>query len=96
MTPTHLDARVPSGMSDRHEQDKGYTALSYILAGFLLYGGLGWLGDKALHTSFLMPLGFMLGAVLSLYMVVKRFGGSHDAPAGKSAEENPSRGEESQ
>ncbi len=53
--------------------DEAYTALSYLLAGLLLYGGLGWLGDRVLHTWWLTPLGIVLGMVLSIYMIIRRF-----------------------
>jgi hypothetical protein len=36
--------------------------LSYLIGGVLVYGGLGWLGDHFLGTSFLLPLGIVLGA----------------------------------
>lgn len=52
----------------------GYSALSYVLAGPLLYGGLGWVGDHAWRTTFLTPLGVVLGLALSVCVVYKRFG----------------------
>ncbi len=58
-------------------QDGAYVALSYILAGLLLYGGLGWLGDRYLGTRFCLPAGIILGTVLSLYLIARRFG-HHD------------------
>ncbi len=60
------------------QQGEAYTALSYILAGLLCYGGLGWLGDHYLGTRFLTPTGIILGTVLSLYLVIRRFGASND------------------
>ncbi len=36
------------------------VVLSYILAGLLFYGGLGWLGD-VWKTSWLLPAGLILG-----------------------------------
>jgi F0F1-type ATP synthase assembly protein I len=62
-------------MSDPKGNDgDGIAALSYILAGLLLYGGLGWLGDRWLGTSFLLPAGLILGLALGVYLVVKRYG----------------------
>lgn len=54
--------------------DAGLRILSYLLAGLLLYGGLGWLGDQFFDTVWMMPTGLILGVVLSIYLVIKRFG----------------------
>ena len=42
--------------------DQGMRVLSYLISGVLLYGALGWVGDHFLHTSFLLPIGIVLGA----------------------------------
>lgn len=57
-----------------HAVDQGVTVLSYLIGGVLVYGGLGWLGDRFFHTSFLLPLGIILGAALAVYTIIKRFG----------------------
>jgi F0F1-type ATP synthase assembly protein I len=51
-----------------------YGALSYILAGPLLYGGLGWVADHLLGTILFLPLGIVGGLALSIFIIVKRFG----------------------
>lgn len=43
------------------------------------YGGLGWLADHYLRTSFLLPVGILLGLALSLYLIFKRYG-HHEEP----------------
>jgi len=58
--------------------DIGMRIVAEMLAGLLLYGGLGWVGDHFLHTSFLLPVGLLLGFGLSIYMVFKRFRGGDD------------------
>lgn len=50
------------------------AVLSYILAGLILYGGLGWAGDHFLHTNWLLPVGLILGLVSSIYLIIKRYG----------------------
>jgi len=55
--------------------DVGMRIVAEMLAGMLLYGGLGWLGDRYWGTSVLLPLGLLIGFGLSIYLVVKRFGG---------------------
>ncbi|MGO1384236.1 MAG: AtpZ/AtpI family protein [Arachnia sp.] len=54
--------------------DDGMVALSYILAGLIFYGGLGWLGDHYLHTQWLLPVGLILGLATSTYLIIKRYG----------------------
>jgi F0F1-type ATP synthase assembly protein I len=51
-----------------------YGALSYILAGPLLYGGLGWVADHLLGTILFLPLGVVGGLALSVFVIFKRFG----------------------
>lgn len=55
-------------------QAQAYAALGYIVSGLLFYGVLGWLGARFLHIPLLLPLGLIVGAVLGVFMVVKRFG----------------------
>ena len=50
------------------------VVLSYILAGLLFYGGLGWLGDHLWKTSWLLPMGLILGLACSTYLIIKRYG----------------------
>lgn len=64
-------SRTPSG--EPIGMETGYRILSYIAAGLLFYGGLGWLGDKYLGTAFLLPLGLIIGLVLAMYAIIKRF-----------------------
>ena len=54
--------------------DDGMVALSYILAGLILYGGLGWLGDHYLNTKWLLPVGLIAGLASSTYVIIKRYG----------------------
>jgi len=44
------------------------------LAGPLLYGGLGWVGDHLIGTVFLLPLGVVGGLALSVFVIYKRYG----------------------
>ncbi|RRD50560.1 hypothetical protein [Arachnia propionica] len=60
--------------AQRGSTEDGMVVLSYILAGLLFYGGLGWLGDHYWKTSWLLPLGLILGLVTSIYMIIKRYG----------------------
>ena len=77
-------ARVRREMQDDGPSADGWSVLSYLLTGILLWGGLGWLGDEVLGTSFLLPVGLVLGFALAIYTIYVRFGretaSSHAAP----------------
>ena len=51
-----------------------YNALAYVLAGPLTFGPIGWGLDHLLGTSFLLPVGILVGMALSLYLVWFRYG----------------------
>jgi len=53
----------------------GLKIFAEIMAGIILYGGLGYLADRLLHTSFIVIIGLLLGIGLSMYLVFKRIGG---------------------
>jgi ATP synthase protein I len=66
-----------------HEPHPGsgdpWQAVSYLLTGVGLYAVVGWLLDKWLDTSFLLPVGIVLGAALGVYLTYVRFRSSnHD------------------
>lgn len=63
-------------MSGQGGADQGYRILSIMIAGLLVYGGLGWLLDRWLGTAWLMPTGLVIGVGLSIYYVVVKFGRS--------------------
>ena len=79
----HTDDPSPSAESEsgratrpgaRERGDEGMTALSYILAGVLFYGGLGWLAGRWLHQPWLIAVGLIAGMAASTYVISKRFG----------------------
>ena len=44
-----------------------WAALGRLAAGVLIYGALGWVGDRWLGTVLLLPLGIVFGAALGLW-----------------------------
>jgi F0F1-type ATP synthase assembly protein I len=54
--------------------DQGMRVLSYLIAGVLVYGGLGWWGDHYFGTGFLLPIGIVLGAAGGCYVIIRRYG----------------------
>jgi len=74
-----MSQQDPSG--PRHDEGPSgdpWQAFSYLVAGVLLYGGLGWLADRWLGTSYLVAIGILLGAGLGGFMVFKTFGVSSE------------------
>ncbi|MFT4217374.1 MAG: AtpZ/AtpI family protein [Micropruina sp.] len=61
-------------MEERRGLDEGLRCVSYLLSGVLLYGGVGWLIDHWLGTSFALPVGIVLGAAGGVYLIHKRYG----------------------
>jgi hypothetical protein len=52
---------------------EAWTALSYLLSGFLLFGGIGWGLDALLGTRVLTPVGLLFGGAASLYLIYIRY-----------------------
>ena len=69
----------------------GYTVLSYLIAGIIAYGGIGWLVSRAVHEAVIFPVGMLVGLALSLGLVIYRYGRSsstlNDHVQGTSREE---------
>ncbi len=69
-----LEADATARRSDMSAgMDEGLRVLSYLISGVLFYGFLGWVGDHFLGTSFLLPVGIILGAALAIYIIIRRF-----------------------
>jgi ATP synthase protein I len=52
----------------------GSEVVSYLLAGMLAYGGIGWLIGRAVHIGLLFPVGMAVGLALALGWVIHRYG----------------------
>jgi ATP synthase protein I len=53
----------------------GWEVVSYLLAGMLAYGGIGWLIGRAVHIELLFPVGMAVGLAIALGWVIYRSGG---------------------
>lgn len=64
----------PSGPPGPGKPDtsSGYTYLSYMLGGMILYGGIGWLIGRWTHLAVLFPVGMVTGLVLSVALIIFR------------------------
>lgn len=60
-------------MEQHRGAEDGMRSLSYLIAGILLYGGVGWLLDRWFGTIFLLPIGIVLGAAAGVYVIHRRF-----------------------
>jgi ATP synthase protein I len=72
---------------DQVNEGTGYTVLSYLLAGMIAYGGLGWLiGHYVVHVFMLFPAGLLVGLAISVGWIIYRYGRPHelgnDSPKG--------------
>lgn len=66
-------AGLPTGDDHRATTDLAWRSVSTLMAGILLYGGIGWLvGGAVGHQSAFMAAGAILGIVLGLYLTYVR------------------------
>jgi len=54
--------------------DVVWSILGTLIAGVLAWGGIGWLLDRWLGTSFLVAVGILVGAAGAFYLIIKRYG----------------------
>jgi ATP synthase protein I len=57
-------------------QNAGWTIFSYLIAGMLFYGGLGWLISHFTHIGLLIPIGALVGLGVGIFAVIYRYGRS--------------------
>lgn len=75
-----MGVSVPVPMDDderrSHERDAAaaWSVPGYLLAGMALYGGLGWLVDQWLGTSWIVLVGMLAGSALAMYVIWLRYG----------------------
>ena len=58
-------------------QGSGWTVFSYLIAGMLAYGGIGWLIGHFTRISLLFPIGMLVGLAISVGWVIYQFGRPH-------------------
>jgi ATP synthase protein I len=73
----HSPSDPPRDEHDRvPNSNQGMTALSYLIAGILVWGLIGWLVDRWLGTGGIAAgIGAVLGAAGGVYLIVRRLGG---------------------
>ena len=60
----------------RDSQNAGWTIFSYLIAGMLFYGGVGWLIGHFTHIAPLFPIGALVGLGVGIFGVIYRYGRS--------------------
>ncbi|MGH3461920.1 MAG: AtpZ/AtpI family protein [Kribbellaceae bacterium] len=50
-----------------------WHVVGYLVTGVGMYATAGWLLDQWLDTSFLLPVGVVVGALLGTYLIYVRF-----------------------
>lgn len=68
-----MSQQDPSAAPQDSPKGDPWHAFGYLVSGVLMYGLLGWLGDRWLGTSFLVALGILIGAGLGIWMTFARF-----------------------
>ena len=66
--PPEDDAQPPNSGS-------GYLAISYLVGGMVVWGGIGWLVDNWLGTKGIaMGIGAVVGGAAGVYLIARRLG----------------------
>lgn len=63
-------------MGEQSGTDAGLRVVSLLISGLVFYGGLGWLLDSWLQTSWWLPVGIIVGMAAGVYLVITRYGRS--------------------
>ncbi len=62
----------PPGGSDGASQ--GWAVFGTLLAGIVVWGGIGWLVDLWLGTTFVKAIGVIVGAASAIYLIMVKYG----------------------
>jgi ATP synthase protein I len=55
----------------------GWDVVSYLIAGLLAYGGIGWVVAHFTHVSLFFPIGMLIGLAISTGWIVYKYGRPH-------------------
>jgi len=75
-------SRYASGMRSETDSEAtpltgrgaGWEVFSYLIAGMVTYGGLGWVIGHFTHVQILFPIGMLVGLAISLGWIIYRYG----------------------
>ena len=66
------DGRPPSGLSGANQ---GWAVVGTLFAGMVVWGGIGWLLDLWLDTTYIRAIGVLVGMAAAIYLIMIRFAG---------------------
>jgi ATP synthase protein I len=64
----------PQTTGSAPQENAGWTIFSYLIAGMVAYGLLGWLLATVTHTPVLLPLGAIVGLVVAIAGIAYKYG----------------------
>jgi len=70
-------AAGPAGTDDGLTRGSGWDVVSYLIAGLLAYGGIGWVIAHYTHVSLFFPIGMLIGLAISTGWIVYKYGRPH-------------------
>jgi ATP synthase protein I len=57
-----------------NSSNAGWTIFSYLIAGMIFYGGLGWLIARWTHITAIFPVGMLVGLGIGVFAVIYKYG----------------------
>ena len=72
--PGSPDRQAPDGQAPPVEENQGWSIFSYLIAGMVAYGLIGWLAAWLTHIPVLLPVGALVGLVFAIGGVVWKYG----------------------
>jgi ATP synthase protein I len=69
---------APGSADDHLSAGTGWNVFSYLIAGMLAYGGIGWLIGQFTRISLLFPIGMLVGLAISIGWIIYRYGRPHE------------------
>ena len=52
----------------------GWAVLGTLVAGMVVWGGIGWLLDRWLSTRAFLPIGVIVGVASAIYVIAVKYG----------------------
>ena len=52
----------------------GWAVLGTLIAGMVVWGGVGWLLDRWLSTRAFLPIGVIVGVASAIYVIAVKYG----------------------
>ncbi len=62
------------GAGGSGEESAAWSIVGYLISGLVIWGAIGYGLDSWWHTHFALPVGLILGAGASLYLIWLRYG----------------------